>query len=267
MLSPRHRYNRVAPQIQMPSHEDGLKMLPKPDAISELLVNVVKPPPRPKGKKAPPPDPAVVRALLKFQQPAIRFVMDAMLLATLDYEKAADLLQMTDELAVVQAYADLFFDIKVFESPTDRFAYLDGLFRRDPMHAESLRRILTFSYDDLRFFASTSGEEQVEPGKALQDALTMNYRYMMAFGNSARSIETLINVHDDEAFKRLQATMNMFTTASMSVHKLAETIMRFDLNKTKDNFLHSFAMKLMTAPVEQHIIGKATIEAEAIEIV
>jgi hypothetical protein len=272
MLTPRHRYNRAAMSVGLPPDLDGLTNRAAPDALTQMVETGLRAcvggqaTRKPKAK-----DKArgklivghadFARAYDLYKQPGARKTFDAVLLATLSVTDAANVLR--EKEAFVQLYADCFFDISVFEGPTDRLTYLDAVYRRDPQYAQLLRNMLSVPLEQLLFIANSSTGERLDPKTVLEAGMSLHYNFMRLF--SQVKLETIMSADtDSEDYRRFKEMFSMAVTASNLAHKFADSLLKYDLDKDRTNFLDEFILNLSKSNLAEHV---SLPEAEDFDII
>lgn len=274
MLSPRHRYNRAALFAGMKPEIDGLTNRAAPDELTRALEaelkkykgGPLKAAPKQTAKQRarglPPPTTALFpRAYEAFKQQGARRNFDAILLATLSVADSAKVLRESEEL--VQTYADYFFDIEVFGGSVGRIVYLDALYKSDPDYATMLRNMLSVPLEQLLFIVNSSTGEKLEPKTVLEVGMSMHYNFMRLF--SQVKLETVMAMStDSDDFKRFKELFSMAVTSSTLAHKFAETLLKYDLDKDRVNFLDEFILNLTNKGLSHYISSPATEELDLV---
>lgn len=274
MLTPRHRFNYVAMGLGIPPDLDGFTNRAAPDELTKALEASIRAcrgapagPKKPTAKQkarsgsnvVPITSPLFPRAYETFQLISMRKSYDAVLLTTLDVPKAAQMLR--EKEAVVQIYSDYFFDIMVFEGPTDRMGYLDAIFRRDPEYAQTMRNMLTVPFEQLMFVSNNGVGGKVEPKTVLEEGMTLHYNLMKLF--SQLKLETLMSADVESAdFKRFKELFGMALASSGMAHKFAAELLKNDLDKDRISFLDEFVLSLTKGKLTEHISSPKTEELE-----
>jgi hypothetical protein len=238
MLSPRHRFHRIAPRLGLPMVPDGFGVKPVADELTKQLEAALM---KPKKGARPNKKNEYSRAYEMYQQTSMRMMIDALLFTTQSVPATARLLREDDGL--VRAYHDSFFDVTVFGNEAGRVAYLDAIFARDPEYAQMIRNMMLYSEQQLQFIADRSKADAVDPKTALDAGLTLHYNLMQIF--MQLRLETLVTADPDgPEFKRFQKLHHMSVISANLVHKFADLLLRYDLDKNKQNFLKDFALNL-----------------------
>jgi hypothetical protein len=257
MLSPRHRFHRIAPRLGLPITPDGFELKPMLDELTKRLEAALS-----KAKKAAARKKnEYSRAYEMYQLASMRMMVDALLFTTLSVPATARLLR-EDEL-VVQAYHDSFFDVTVFGNEAGRVAYLDAVFARDPEYAQMVRNMMLYSEEQLQFIADRSKADAVDPKTALDAGLTLHYNLMQIF--MQLRLETLVTADPDSPeFQRFQKLHHMSVISANLVHKFADLLLRYDLDKNKQNFLKDFALNLSKQDAQALI---ASAESDPLDLI
>ena len=271
MLTPRHRYNRAAMSVGLPPDLDGLTNRAAPDAITHTVEAGLracmsgqatrKPKAKDKARgKLVVAHADFARAYDLYRQPGSRKTFDAVLLTTLSVVDTANVLREREDF--MQLYADCFFDIAVFEGPTDRLTYLDAVYRRDPQYAQMLRNMLSVPLEQLMFISNSATGDRLDPKTVLEAGMSLHYNFMRLF--SQVKLETIMSSDtDSEDYRRFKEMFSMAVTASNLAHKFADSLLKYDLDKDRANFLDEFILSLSKSNISEHV---SLPEAEEIEL-
>ena len=245
MRSPRHRWNVVAPTVPgLERIADGLSVPPALDAIATDLQAFLR------GRRHK--NKLLGRAYRVYQSDSGRMLFDSMLLATGDVAQAAEIVRESADL--VQTYADCFFDIAVFEGPADKIAYLDRVAVADPQAAQIMRNTMAMSVEGLRFLSDKSKTVKITPKEALEQGLTLYATLFHVF--LAPRLETLMRA-DRQDREEFDWTMKHANTCSSKMLQFSHELLHFELDKTAENFLEEFVMKLLKKDDRELIADRA----------
>ena len=245
LRSPRHRWNSVAPTIPgLESSKDGLSNPVTLDLIAQDLQSFLR------GRKHK--NKLLERAYgTVYQSDSGRTLFDSVLMATLNIETTAEIVRESVDL--VQTYADCFFDIAVFEGPADQIAYLDRLAILDPQAAQIMRNTMALKPEALRFLSDRSRAKKVDPKTALEDGLTLYATLFHTF--LTPKLETLV-VNDETTRQEFDWYFKHANTCSAKMLAFSHELLHFELDKSVENFLDQFVMKLLKKEDSELIADK-----------
>lgn len=229
MLHPRWRWIFAAGQLGRREPTDGLGTAFAPDPHIKQLIRTHEG----KGKSTK----AQMKAIEFFNSDTTRVLLDCMLLALGNVQDTATLIDASED--AVQWYADWFFDIKVFDGKADKLLYLDKVSQRDPGEADVLRRALDLTREEFKVFLQGEGSENWSVQKSLTWILNASMNLAKAF--YPRELEAGLGVENPEKFDRRLALFDKFVNLGL---RTAATMASNEMDKTKEEFLQNFVMKL-----------------------
>lgn len=246
MRSPRHRWNCVAQPLKLEWQRDGLTSMSQPDKVAKELRLAVQ------GKSR---SKSVTKAYAIYQNESTRTLIEGILLATDSCDQTAKIVK--ERVDVVRSYADCFFDIAVFEGTTDKLIYLEKYQLLEPEKAQMLRNIMQMSYDDLMVVADSKNAKRVDAKTVIDNTMALYYSLLNVFLKP--KLELIINESADE--KTMEHFDSLFSKAQVCANmglKCAELLLKYELDKSADNFLDEFALALEEKPVHKLIKDKPT---------
>lgn len=245
MLSPRHRWIAVAQRQGLPYQPDGLSFRVTLDKQGTELLNVLKD----KSKSK-----VYQHAYRVFLSDSTRTSYELLLFATGSVAKTAEILKQFPEH--VQTYADCFFDISVFgPGPTDRLIYLDKVMTYDTDLAIMLRNAMGLSEKELTFIADKGSAERVDPKTAIETGLKLFHNAMLTFIQP--ELEQLVQENvPEERQKRFDKLFGYAKECSKENRAYAELMLKYELDKTADQFLENFKLALTPKSAEQLMVPK-----------
>jgi hypothetical protein len=251
MRSPRHRYNLVAQQLNLPYQRDGLAIMGTLDTTSKELKKVLS---RQGANKA------FSRAIEIFRSDSARTLYEAILFSTAARDMAGAIAATCRILGEnpehLQIYCACFFDLAVFTGAAERTIYLEKLAGFDEQTAVMLRNALTLSEEDLLFLHDKYSAKKVDAKTALDTGLQFWHAVMRVFQNV--KLEDLLNEKKStEEKEHLDWMFSKATTATNMVHKLSKAMLEHDLDKSSENFLEDMKLTLLAMPPESLIQDKA----------
>lgn len=244
MQSPRRRYVYAAQQTSLIVRGDGLTQLRKDDDHTKLLAKLIdgKPP-----KKPPVGFELYERAYTIFRSQLTRPIYETVLYALLDITKAAHILN--EDEAMLRIYSLCFFDIEVFERDADRLLYLETV--EDEGERDMMARAASMSYESWNFLRTKAGTDKVDPRVMLERVITIFYGFMNSMAELVEagdflSAKTGISEQGEKLMKLTGWSANF-------VIKSIDQICKHELNKTTENFMTDFVLKLKEKTPEELI--------------
>lgn len=244
MHSPRRRWNWVAQQEGKDFQRDGLYSMSRPDQLAKDLQKLVK------GKSS---DKALNKVFLWFQSPSNKLAIEAMLFATLDHSTTSKILGLQENH--VKLYADCFFDISVFQDDGDRQLYLDRYSQIDMVAAQMMRNAFGTPPAQLKFLADQKKGEKVSPKDALEEGLRLFYNLMKVYIRPQLEDVLLQNPSPDQE-ERVRSLFQMGRDAAKELRGFTDQLLKYELDKSSENFLEEFALAIQKLPREDIFLLK-----------
>jgi len=251
LRSPRWRWNTIATLCGGAPFRDGLTIPARPDKLAEDLKSQIL------GRGRP--DRGMSRAYQIYRSDSARTIWDSMLFALCkagqepDWATCGQVLHESQDL--VRLYSQLFFDVTVFAAETDKLVFLDQYVRLDHRAALIMRNTMGLDRDGLMHAADMSRAERIDPKTALEEGLTTYYKLARIFGPLAIAFEARI-AEDPASRERFEWIFKQYNMSTSRMKEFAHELLAFELDKSAENFLEEFVMRLEKVDNDQLIVDK-----------
>lgn len=242
-------------QENLPPQRDTLYVMNTPDAVAKELRSLVK------GKS----NPKLYRkAYDLYQTPSTRYLIESILFVTKSVEDAAAVLDMNKAHLLV--YSQCFFDVSVFEDDTCRVLYLDKYAQIDIAGAEMMRNAMGLDKNQLLFLANQANAGRVSPKEALEEGLKLFYNLMRVF-IKPQIEQVMQTTQDEKAIERFDRLFTYATACASQVRGFSDQLLKYELDKTSENFMEEFAIALEKKPLAQLISPRVQDDKNAPELI